>query len=396
VIKYIDELQLKGKRVLMRVDFNVPLDDGGNITDDNRIRAALPTIEYAIKQGARLILCSHLGRPKGKKVEKYSLKPVAKRLSELINKEVTLAPDCIGEEVEELVKKLENGDIVLLENLRFHEEETKNDPEFSAQLASLADIYINDAFAVSHRAHASVVGICEHIKECGAGFLMKNELTYFEQALGNPVRPLVAIVGGAKVSSKLGALKNLMDKVDKLIIGGAMANTFLLAKGLNTGSSLIEPELKEDAQFIMESCKKQGIKLYLPVDCVIAQEIKKDALTKIVPCLEIPDGWMSLDIGPATTTLFKEALDNAKTIVWNGPMGAFEIEPFSIGTMGISHAVGSSHALTIIGGGDTAHAISLYGQKNNVSYISTGGGAFLTLLEGKELPGIKALKKCSN
>ncbi len=396
MIKYIDELQLKGKKVLMRVDFNVPLDDDCNITDDNRIRAALPTINYAIEKGAKLIICSHLGRPKGKRVERYSLKPVAKRLSELLNKEVTLAPDCVGDEVKDLVEKLDEGDVLLLENLRFHEEETKNDPNFSAQLASLADLYINDAFAVSHRAHASVVGVCDHIKECGAGFLMKNELNYFEQALGKPVRPLVAIVGGAKVSSKLGALKNLLDKVDKLIIGGAMANTFLFAQGIDVGASLIEPELKEDALFIIESCKKQGIRLYLPVDCVVAKEIKKDAVTKTVTCLEIPKEWMALDIGPATTTLFKEAIYDAKTIVWNGPMGAFEIEPFSIGTMGLAHAVGSSHALTIIGGGDTAHAIAISGQKKNVSYISTGGGAFLTLLEGKELPGIKALKGCCN
>ena len=392
--RYIDEISVEDKRVLMRVDFNVPLDDEANITDDNRIRAALPSICYAREHNARLILCSHMGRPKGERVDRYSLRPVAERLSSLLGEEVVLAPDCVGAEVKALVDNLLPGRVLLLENLRFHKEETQNDPEFASSLAELADVYINDAFAVSHRAHASVAGVCNYVKVCAAGFLMKKELTYFDQALGNPTRPLVAVIGGAKVSSKLGALKNLLARVNSLIIGGAMANTFLLAQGLETGASLVEPDLVKDALFIIEECKKRGVNLYLPVDCVVAQDIDPKAVTKVVPCQEIPSGWMALDIGPASATLFKEAIESAKTIVWNGPMGAFETELFATGTMSFAHALGSAHALTIIGGGDTGHAIQLAGQRDNVSYISTGGGAFLTLLEGKDLPGILALEHC--
>ena len=394
MIKYIDEIPLKGQRVLMRTDFNVPLDDSGNITDDSRIRAALPSIRYALEVEARLILCSHLGRPKGQRIEKFSLRPVAGRLGELIDREVPLAPDCIGAEVENQVSSMSDGEVLLLENLRYHQGETKNDPGFAKALARMADVYINDAFAVSHRSHASVTGIPGLVKNCAAGFLVKQELLYFKKAVEGPARPLAAILGGVKISSKLGAVKNILDRVDKLIVGGAMANTFLAAQGINIGKSLAEKSLADTAGALIDRARDKGVKLYLPVDCIIARDIDANAGTRTVPVQEIPDDWMALDIGPATSSLFSEALYNVKTIVWNGPMGAFELEPFSQGTMALAHAVGSSQAISIVGGGDTGLAVHRAGEAGNISYMSTGGGAFLSLLEGKELPGITALEEC--
>ena len=394
MIKYIDEIPLKGQRVLMRTDFNVPLDDSGNITDDSRIRAALPSIRYALEAEARLILCSHLGRPKGQRIEKFSLRPVAGRLGELIDREVPLAPDCIGAEVENQVSSMSDGEVLLLENLRYHQGETKNDPGFAKALARMADVYINDAFAVSHRSHASVTGIPGLVKNCAAGFLVKQELLYFKKAVEGPARPLAAILGGVKISSKLGAVKNILDRVDKLIVGGAMANTFLAAQGINIGKSLAEKSLADTAGALIDRARDKGVKLYLPVDCIIARDIDANAGTRTVPVQEIPDDWMALDIGPATSSLFSEALYNVKTIVWNGPMGAFELEPFSQGTMALAHAVGSSQAISIVGGGDTGLAVHRAGEAGNISYMSTGGGAFLSLLEGKELPGITALEEC--
>jgi phosphoglycerate kinase len=394
MIKYIDEIPLKGQRVLMRTDFNTPLDDSGNIADDNRIKAALPSIRYAIEAGARLILCSHLGRPKGQRIEKWSLRPVAASLEKIINQEVPLAPDCIGDEVEKRVSSMSDGEVQLLENLRYYQGETQNEPGFVKALAKLADVYINDAFAVSHRAHASVTGVPGIVKRCGAGFLIKQELLYFKKALEEPARPLVAILGGAKISGKLEAINNIMNRVDKLIVGGAMANTFLAAQGIDIGKSITEKDLTDTAKALIDKARKKGIKFYLPVDCIIAEGLDTNAVTRIVPIQEIPDDRMAVDIGPATVNLFSEVLYNAKTIVWNGPMGVFELKPFSRGTMALAHAVGSSQALSIVGGGDTDLAIHRAGEVENISYMSTGGGAFLCLLEGKKLPGITALEGC--
>jgi len=393
-MKYIDEMDLKGKRVLFRFDFNVPLDGNQNITDDTRIRSVLPTINYALDENAKIVIASHLGRPKGKFSETMSLAPVAKRLSRLLGKNVTLTKDVIGPEVKKTVAAMKPGDIVMLENLRFDAREEKNDEEFSRELASLADVYIDDAFGNAHRSHASNVGITKFVKDCGAGFLMKKELTYFSKALEKPARPLVAIVGGSKVSGKLEALANLVNRVNKVIIGGGMAFTFLKAQGVDVGKSIVEPELIDKAKEVLETAKKLGVKVYLPVDCVIAETMEPEAETKIVPVQEINPQWMGLDIGPATITLFTEALNNAKTIVWNGPMGVFEIDAFSRGTSALAHSVAHSYALSIVGGGDTDVAIDKAGERDNMSYISTGGGAFLELLEGKELPAVKALKEC--
>ena len=386
----IDELRLKGKRVFIRVDFNVPLDDNLRITDDSRIRSTLTTINYAIDEGARVILASHLGRPKGKPDPRFSLAPVAKRLQRLLDKDVIFAPDCTGSQVENLVSKMKDGDVVLLENLRYHPEEEKNDEEFSKKLASIADYFINDAFGAAHRAHASTVGITKFLPSA-AGFLMKKEIEYLKGVVDNPIRPFVAILGGAKVSGKIGVLEHLEDKVDKVLVGGGMAFTFIKAMGNEVGDSLVETEMIETAQRIRKNLKAAGIKFYLPVDCVIAQSLEPGAETKIVPTLEIPKGWKALDIGPATVKLFSEALENAKTILWNGPMGVFEIDAFSRGTYAIANAVADAYALTIVGGGDTDLAVHRAGVTNALSFISTGGGASLQLLEGKELPGIAAL-----
>ena len=391
-MKNISDLVVKGKTVLIRVDFNVPLDEQGNITDDIRIRGVLPTINYALDEHAKVIIISHLGRPDGQRQEKYSLAPVAKRLSRLLEKEVKLAPDCIGPEVEAMVGQMAFGDVLLLENLRFHEEEKKNDPEFCRQLAKLADVYINDAFAVAHRAHASVVGVVEFFQECAAGFLLQKEMDYFHRSVSNPSRPLVAIVGGAKVSSKLGALRNMIDRVDKMIIGGAMANTFLKAQGYEVGTSRVEDDLLETANELVAKTLKQGVKLYLPVDCIVADRFDSKAANRITTAQEVPKSWMILDIGPASTLLFGEALEDAGTIIWNGPMGAFEMDAFSRGTMAMVQKLAASQALTIVGGGDTDVAVHRAGESNNISYISTGGGAFLMLMEGKVLPGVAALE----
>ncbi|MGQ9569301.1 MAG: phosphoglycerate kinase [Thermodesulfovibrionales bacterium] len=386
----IEDLDLKGKRVFIRADFNVPLDDNLMVTDDRRIRSTLPTINYAIDEGARVILCSHLGRPKGKKDPRLSLAPVAKRLRRLLNKEVIFAPDCVGNQVETLVSKMKEGDVILLENLRFHPEEEENNPEFARALASLADIYINDAFGTAHRAHASIVGVPKFLP-AAAGFLLKKEVEYLRGAVENPVRPFVAILGGAKVSGKINVLENLVGKVDKVLIGGGMAYTFIKAMSYGVGNSLVEEDMLDTAQRIRRKLKEMGIKFYLPVDCVIAQSIEIGTETKIIPTLEIPKGWSALDIGPATVKLFSEAIQDAKTILWNGPMGVFEIDAFSRGTFAIAHAVSDAYALTIVGGGDTDLAVHRAGVSEAISFISTGGGAALQLLEGKELPGISVL-----
>jgi phosphoglycerate kinase len=391
-VKNIRDLDIKGKKLLIRVDFNVPLDDQGNITDDIRIRGVLPTINHALDEHARVIIMSHLGRPDGQYQEKFSLAPVAKRLSRLLEKEVKLAPDCIGPEVDALVAAMAPGDVLLLENLRFHNGEKKNDPEFSRQLAKLADVYINDAFAVAHRAHASVTGVVEYFRDSAAGFLLQKEMDYFHRSVSDPSRPLVAIVGGAKVSSKLGALRNMIDRVDKMIIGGAMANTFLKAQGLEVGTSRVEDDLLDTANELVAKAKNQGVKLYLPVDCIVAEKFDPKAESKRTTTQEVPKNWMILDIGPASTLLFGEALEDARTIIWNGPMGAFEMDAFSRGTMAMVQQLAGSHALTIVGGGDTDVAVHRAGESGNISYISTGGGAFLMLMEGKVLPGVAALE----
>ncbi len=396
-ISYIDEIKnLQGKKIFVRVDFNVPLDDNQNITDDTRIRAVLPTINHALDGNAKVIIASHLGRPKGERNIKYSMAPAAKRLSRLLDKDVTLAPDCIGNEVTTILDGMKPGDIVMLENLRFHPGEEKNDPDFAKALAEHSDIYVNDAFAVSHRAHASVEAITRFVPITVAGFLMKNEMNYFEKSMKNPIRPLVAILGGAKVSGKIELVENLINKVDKIIVGGGMAFTFLKALGFNVGKSLVEEQLVETALKAYNMAREKGIKFYLPVDCVAADQFNPTAETKVTTIQEIPQDWMALDIGPATLTLFTEAIQNAKTIIWNGPMGVFEMDAFSRGTFAMVSAVANSYALTIVGGGDTDFAIHRAGEFAKISYISTGGGAFLELLEGKILPGIKVLEDKSN
>jgi len=391
--KSIDEIPLQGKKIFLRVDFNVPLGADGKVTDDTRIRAALPTLKHALGQNARVILASHLGRPKGKPEPQYSLKPVAARLGELLRREVKLAPDCIGPDVEKNVAEMKPGDVLLLENLRFHKEEEKNDPAFCQALARLADVYVNDAFAVSHRAHASVEGITKFFREKAAGFLMKEELTYLNKVMVNPARPLAAVIGGAKVSGKLEVLKNLTPRVNTLLIGGGMAFTFLKATGLEVGKSLVEDELLTTAKEILEIGRQSGVQVLLPVDCVAAEKFEAAAANKVVGVKEIPKDWMGLDIGPATARQFAEALRGAKTIIWNGPMGVFEMAPFSKGTMEVARAVAGSGAVSVVGGGDTDLAVHQSGQAEKISYISTAGGAFLELLEGKALPGVEALKK---
>ncbi len=386
----IEDIPLKGKRVFIRVDFNVPLDENLRITDDRRIRSALPTIDYAIDEGAKVILASHLGRPKGKVSPRASLAPVAKRLQRLLDTEVIFADDCIGPQVENFASKMKSGDVLLLENLRFHPGEEKNDEEFAKALSRLADIYVNDAFGAAHRAHASIVGMPKFIP-AAAGFLLKREIEYLKGAVTSPVRPFVAILGGAKVSGKIGVLENLIDKVDKVVVGGGMAFTFLKAMGHEIGNSLVETEMLDFANTIREKLVKNSVKFYLPVDCVIAQSMEPGVETKLVTTQEIPRGWLALDIGPASVKLFSEAIQDAKTVIWNGPMGVFELDAFSRGTFAIAHSVADAYALTIVGGGDTDLAVHKAGVSDSISFISTGGGASLQLLEGKELPGIAAL-----
>jgi len=382
--------ELEGKRVFVRVDFNVPIEDGV-ITNDKRIRAALPTINYLMDHKAKVILCSHLDRPKGWD-PKLSLKPVAERLSRLLEKEVKFIPDCIGEVAEKGVAELQPGEVALLENVRFYPEETKNDPEFAKKLAALADIYVNDAFGTAHRKHASTYGIAKFVKLAVAGFLLEKEIKYLERALSNPERPLVLIIGGSKVSGKLEVIENLLKIVDKMLVGGGMAYTFLKAAGYSVGKSLVEEELIDTAKKIMEEADRKGVKFYIPVDSNNADRFAEDAKTKLTTYKEIPDDMMGLDIGPATVELFKEALSDAKTILWNGPMGVFEFEKFRFGTMAIGKIVAEhKEALRIVGGGDSVAAIEMLGLEHEIDHVSTGGGAFLQFLAGKELPGVMAL-----
>lgn len=389
--KTLSGQNVSGKRVLVRVDFNVPMDEFGNIEDDTRIKASLPTIEYLLDARAKVILMSHLGRPNGKRDPKLSLHPVAKRLSRYLNREVKMAPDCVGEEVKRMVKNLKEGEVLLLENLRFHPGEEGKDPEFAKELASYGDIYVSDAFGTCHRKHASVYLVPQFLKPAVMGFLLEKEISYFEKAMINPQRPVVAIIGGSKVSSKLGILKNLLRRVDKLFVGGAMAFTFIRAMGYRTGKSLVEEELLETAKDIMDVAKKLEVKFYLPVDFVIGMEVSDRTPTKVVPWQEIPDGWMGLDIGPVSVSLLREILSDAQTIIWNGPMGVFELDRFKDGTYQTAKMLAESPALTIAGGGDTDHAIHRAGVYNAIDFVSTGGGAFLELLEGKTLPCIEVL-----
>ena len=396
-IIFIKDLDLEGKKVFIRCDFNVPQDEFSNITDDRRIRSAIPTIRYCLDNGCSVILASHLGRPKEINA-KYSLEPVAKRLARLMNKEVILAKDIVGDDAKKKVENLKIGEILMLENLRFEKGETKNDENLAKKLAQMADVYINDAFGVCHRAHSSVEAITQFFdeKHRGAGFLLLKEIKFANNLLKHPTRPFVAIVGGSKVSGKLQALTNLLPKVDKLIIGGGMAFTFLKAQGFDIGNSLLEEELIEEAKNILSKGKELGVKIYLPVDVAVARSCSSEALMSYVPTQEIPNGFMGLDIGPASGKLFREALADAQTIWWNGPMGVFEIEKFAKGSLKMAHFVGDSHATTIIGGGDTADVVARSGEADEMTFISTGGGASLELIEGKELPGVKPLRAKEN
>lgn len=391
-MKTIRDIDISGKRVFIRVDFNVPLDRQQRITDDSRIRAALPTIVYAREKRAKLILASHLGRPKGKPVQEFSLSPVAERLGDLLDTNVRMAKDCLGEAVTPLIAGMEPGDVVLLENLRFHAEEQENDDDFAHSLAAMCDVYINDAFAVSHRANASVVAITKFAPISGAGLLLKKEIDYISKAMADPRRPMAAIVGGVKVSSKLAALHNMLQHVDTVIVGGAMANTFLKSMGYAVGKSRVEEDRVAAAGEVMKMAVEKGVRFYLPVDVVVAPEPEAETPAKIVTAQEIPRDWMALDIGPATALLFREALQDVRTVVWNGPMGMFEIDAFSRGTTSMAAGVAAAHALTIVGGGDTVAAVNMAGETDRVAFISTGGGAFLEMLEGKTLPAVAALE----
>ena len=388
--KTVRDISLKGKKVLVRVDFNVPMDDNQNITDENRILGAMPTIRYLMDQGAKTILCSHLGRPKGEFSMKYSLAPVANRLGELLKTDVKMAKDVVGEDADRVVASLKDGEVALLENLRFHKEEEKNDEAFARKLASYADVYVNDAFGTAHRAHASTEGVA-HFLPAVSGFLIEKELQFMGKALDKPDRPFVAILGGAKVSDKLGVINNLLEKVDTLIIGGAMAYTFTVAKGGKVGNSRVEEDKLDYAREMMEKAKQKGVKLLLPVDTLIADKFDNDANTKVVPTGEIPEGWEGLDIGPKTAEQFAKEIKAAKTVIWNGPMGVFEMPNFAKGTQALAQAMADSSATTIIGGGDSAAAVIQMGFGDKISHISTGGGASLEFLEGLVLPGVAAL-----
>lgn len=391
--KSVDDLNVKGKKVLVRCDFNVPIIDG-KITDENRIVAALPTIKKLMADGGKVILCSHMGKPKGEPKPELSLAPVAVRLSEKLGVNVVFAKDdnVVGENAKKAVAEMKDGDVVLLENTRYRKEETKNEENFSKELASLADVYVNDAFGSSHRAHCSTVGVTNYVSESAVGYLMDKEIAFLGNAVENPVRPFVAILGGAKVSDKINVINNLLDKVDTLIIGGGMAYTFAVAQGGKVGKSLLELDKVDYAKEMMKKAEEKGVKLLLPIDTVISQEFKNDAETKVVPTLEIPDEWEGLDIGPKTRELYADALKGAKTVIWNGPMGVFEMPTFAKGTIAVAEAMANLEgATTIIGGGDSAAAVNQLGFGDKMSHISTGGGASLEFLEGKELPGVAAV-----
>ncbi|MCK4737911.1 MAG: phosphoglycerate kinase [Sulfurimonas sp.] len=389
----IKNLDMSGKKVFIRCDFNVPMDEFGNISDDRRIRSAISTINYCLDQDCAVVLASHLGRPKGEVVEKYSLVPVARRIQHLLKRDVVLSTDVVGEDAQAKVNALKSSEVLLLENLRFEAGETENDKELSERLASMADFYINDAFGVSHRAHSSVEGITHHFDENhkAAGFLLQKEIDFFGKLIKSPVRPFAAIVGGSKVSGKLEALINLLPRVDKILIGGGMAFTFLKQMGYDIGASLVEDDLLEDAQHIMDEAKKLGVKFYLPVDVVAAEKFAEDSVSKLTPAQEIPEGWMGLDIGPATVRLYREVLADVQTVLWNGPMGVYEMDKFARGSNKIAHFVADSYATTVVGGGDTADLVQRIGVDEEMSFISTGGGASLELLEGKILPGVAPL-----
>jgi phosphoglycerate kinase len=391
-IQRVDQIELRGKRVFIRVDFNVPLSEKNEVTDDTRIRLSLPTIRFVIEAGGESILASHLGRPKGKRDLKFSLAPVADRLSQLLGKQVTLAPDCIGEEVQKQIERMKEGGVILLENLRFHPEEEKNEGNFSKALASLCDVYVNDAFGAAHRAHASTEGMTKYVKTVAAGFLMIKEIESLEKALINPQKPYVAILGGAKVSDKIGVVENLLNRVTTLLIGGGMAYTFLKAKGFEVGKSLVE-ENQMDFSLNLLKRAEGNIRLILPADHVVAERMDTQARRRIVRNGRIPKDWVCLDIGPETVRVFSEEIRMAKTIVWNGPMGVFEMEPFSEGTFAIARAIADSSAFSIVGGGDSVAAVNKAGVADKIGHISTGGGASLEFLEGKKLPGIEALRK---
>lgn len=389
----IKNLNLAGKKVFIRCDFNVPMDEFGNISDDRRIRSALATLNYCLDQECAIILASHLGRPDGEIDEKYTLLPVAKRLQQLLKRDVVLAADVVGEDAMQKVKALQGREVLLLENIRYEAGETKNNEDFSRKLASMAEFYINDAFGVSHRAHASVEGITHFFdnEHKAAGFLLQKEIQFFGKLIENPVRPFAAIVGGSKVSGKLEALVNLLPKVDKVLIGGGMAFTFLKQMGYNVGASLVEDDLLEEAQRIMDEARRLGVKFYLPVDVVAAEKFAEDSVSKLVSAQEIPDNWMGLDIGPATVRLYREVLNDVQTVLWNGPMGVYEMDKFARGSNKIAHFVADSYATTVVGGGDTADLVQRIGVDEEMTFISTGGGASLELLEGKILPGVMSL-----
>ncbi len=389
--KTVRDINLKDKKVLVRCDFNVPMDKNQNITDNTRIVAALPTIKYLLEQNCKITLCSHLGRPKGEFKKEFSLVPVAKELSKLLNKEIIIAKDVIGEDAVSKANNLKNGEILLLENLRFHREETDNDPEFSKKLAGFGEIFVNDAFGTAHRAHASTEGVTHYLPAV-SGFLIEKELKFLDDALQNPERPFMAILGGSKVSDKIGVIESLINKVDTILIGGGMAYTFFKALGYNVGNSLCEDDKINLAMELMEKAKEKGVKFMLPVDNRIGKELTPDTESKIVPSAEIPDVWEGLDIGPETVKQYAEELKNAKTIVWNGPLGVFELEQFTIGTNEIAKVLGDIDAVKIIGGGDSASAVEKAGVAEKMTHISTGGGASLEFLEGKKLPGIEALQ----
>ncbi len=389
--KTVKDIDLKGKKVFVRCDFNVPMDEKQNITDNTRIVAALPTIKYLLEQDCKIILASHLGRPKGEVKPEFSLAPVAKELSKLLNKEVIMAKDVIGEDATNKAENLKEGEIMLLENVRFHREETDNDPEFAKKLASMAEVYVNDAFGAAHRAHASTAGIAQYLPAV-SGFLIEKELTVLGNAINNPERPFMAILGGAKVSDKIGVIDSLLDKVDTLMIGGGMAYTFFKAQGYNVGNSLCEVEKTDLALEAMEKAKSKGVKLLLPIDTKIGKEFKPDTESKTVAWTEIPDEWEGFDIGEKTIEMFKNELQSAKTVIWNGPLGLFEFDQFAIGTNEIAKTLADLDATTIIGGGDSAAAVTKAGLADKMTHISTGGGASLEFLEGKKLPGIECLQ----